>query len=480
MQIEINSRVDFTLENYRRVAWQGERVRLTPAARLRIAQCRRAFLALQEAEPDLTIYGVTTGYGQHASRRLTPAERKAHAARPPRSAVAAFGPALPDRVTRGVVFARLANFIEGHAAVSAELADGVAAMLDGAPLPPVSWAGQGGAGEVVALAPIFVPLAERTTLGEKEALALINGSPAASALIADAALAMGRRLDTVERVFALSAEAIKAPLEAYAEELEALWQDPHEAAALGALRRLLAGGGRERRPYQAPVSYRILPRVIGQFRRALTQAVEVAEISLASVSDNPVFLAPDTRHPNGRVYSTGGYHNGKAYPALDNLAAAAADLCLIADRHTSKLLDGRYSLLPDQLMAGDGYMGSLGFVQVGFAEQAKRAAQRTFLPGSEGGGFGQNDVSPPTFLAWHAQEEAGACLDAALAALAAVASQALYVTERAPPPALAQTLAEVRAHVPPIIEQRMLAPEIERLDAAWRARIYDVAQQPRD
>jgi histidine ammonia-lyase len=221
------------------------------------------------------------------------------------------------------------------------------------------------------------------------------------------------------------------------------------------------------------VSYRILPRVIGQFRRAIAQAVDVAERSLRSVTDNPVFLAPDARHPKGRVYSTGGYHNGTAYPALDNLAAAAADLCLIADRHTSKLLDGRYSLLPDQLLAGDGYLGGLGFAQVGYAEQARRAAQRTFLPGSEGGGFGQNDVSPPTFAAWHAQEQAGACLDAALASLAVVASQAFHVTERQAPPALAQTLEEVRSHVPPVIGQRMLGPEVERLDAAWRARIYE-------
>ena len=49
---------------------------------------------------------------------------------------------------------------------------------------------------------------------------------------------------------------------------------------------------------------------------------EVAEISLKAVSDNPVFIPPDPRNPAGRMLSNGGYHNGKAYPALDNLAAA--------------------------------------------------------------------------------------------------------------------------------------------------------------
>lgn len=472
MPVQLARRADLTLDAYRAVAWGGEPVRLAASAKERIAAARRAFLALLERDPPPVIYGVTSGYGQEADRRLAPAERLAHARLPPYGATAAFGRPLPERVTRGIVFARLANFVEGHAAVSVELAEAVAAMLDGPPLPAVPMDGQGGAGEVQALGPLFIALAAGRSLGEKEALALINGSPCASALIADAALAAARRVALAERVFALSAEAIKAPLDAYDAALDALWEDPHEAASLGALRRLMAGGAAERRPYQAPVSYRILPRLLGQFRRAAAQAAEAAAISLRAVSDNPVFLPPDAAEPAGRVLSNGGYHNGKAVPALDALAAAMADLCVIADRHSSKLLDGRYSLLPDQLRAGEGYLGGIGMVQVGYAEQARRAAQRTLLPGSEGGGFGQNDAAPPTFLAWQSEEEAARCFAAALAMLAVVASQALHVTERPAPPALASLLAEVRATVPPLTGSRVLGPELQRLADAFAAEAF--------
>jgi histidine ammonia-lyase len=192
-----------------------------------------------------------------------------------------------------------------------------------------------------------------------------------------------------------------------------------------------------------------------------------------AVTDNPVYLPPDERHPHGRAYSTGGYHNAAAYPALDGLAAAAADLCIIADKHTSKLLDGRYSLLPDQLQAGEGYLGTIGMVQVGYAEEAKRAAQRTFLPGSEGGGFGQNDTAPPTFIAWRGQDQAASCLEAALTGLAAVASQALYVTKRNASPPLQALLAEIRSTVPPVVESRPIGPDLEKLVAAFRAKLYD-------
>jgi histidine ammonia-lyase len=476
MTLEIGRRADINLDNYLRVAWRGEGVRLATGALERIAAARAGFLRLIENSPGLTIYGVTSGYGQQASRRLSPAERREHARRPPRPAACAFGPPQPQRVARGTVFARLANFVEGHAAVSPALAQAVAGMLEEARLPDVSIAGQGGAGEILSLSPLFLDLAERFSLGEKEALALINGSPSASALIADAALATQRRLALAEEVFALSAEAIKAPLEAFAPEFEVLWGDPHETAALQRLRALMAGGAGERRAYQAPVSYRILPRVLGQARRAVAAAVEAAEISLPAVSDNPTYLPPDAGHPDGRVYSNGGYHNGKAYPALDDLAAVCADLAAIADRHVSKLLDGRYSLLPDQLLVGDGYIGTLGFVTVGYVEQAKRAAQRTFLPGSEDGGFGQNDVAPPTFLAWRGQEEAGECLEACLAVLAAVASQAFYVTERAAPPALIDLMAGVRAEFPPVTESRALSEGLAKLAACFRDRVYGTAR----
>src|SRR4029077_2062874 len=196
---------------------------------------------------------------------------------------------------------------------------------------------------------------------------LINGPPCGAALIADAALAAAGRLDLAAKVFALSIEAFRAPLEHYDPALDSLWNDEHEAAALRGLRRYLAGDGDGRRNYQAPVSYRILPRVLGQAHRAADRAGQIAMHSLASVTDNPVYLPPDVAYPRGRCLSTGGYHNAAASPALDNLAAIWADLCLLCDRHASKLLIGRVSHLPDLLLVdrdasdADGH-GNIGYV----------------------------------------------------------------------------------------------------------------------
>ncbi len=473
MTLTLASRKDFTLDSYKQVAWQGQKVAFDTNALARMADCRAAFDRLIE-DPEITIYGVTSGYGQMAKVRLTPEERQRHANRPPLAAMTSFGEPLPARVVRGMIFARLTNFIEGHSAITPSLAEAVAGLLDGGPLPSVPALGNGCPGEILALSHLFADVGSTQRLAPKDALSLINGSPCATALISDAALAAEARLQLAIQVFALSSEALKVPLTHFDAALEDLWSDPHETLALQGLRRAMEGGASEdRRPYQAPVSWRILPRVLGQASRVLAQVREVSEQSLVAVTDNPVYLPPDAENPNGRCFSTGGYHNAKAYPALDNLAAAWADLAMLCDRQVTKLLDGAISLLPPQLRVGeDGYVGTVGFSVLAYAEQARQAAQRSFLPGSEGGGFGQNDVAVPTFFSWRKEAEAGMCLEAGLACLAAIASQAYFVTERAAPPALRDLLAEVRSYVPPVDSARGLGPELGELAGAFSRRVY--------
>ena len=480
MTVTVAHRKDINLETLRRVAWQGEGVELSETALAEIARCREAFLTLIDTDPSVVIYGVTTAMGELAREKLSLEDRHRHARIKAFAAATSFGHPYPERVVRGIVFARLANFVEGHAATTPRIARAVAAMLDGRPMPRLASSGQGGAGEILALYPLFAELTAGFDLDVKERGSLINGSPSAAALLGDAALAARRRLALAEKVFALSIEAFRAPLEHYDAALEALWGDEHEAAALAGLRQYLDLDAPGRRNYQAPVSFRIVPRVLGHAHRAVAAAERAADISLRSASDNPVYIPPDEAHPHGRCISTGGYHNAMAAPALDDLAGIWADLCLLADRHGSKLLNGKVSHLPDLLMVGrdpadsDGH-GSLGYVPMastGWLEQAKHAAQRTFIPGTESAGSGQDDVAATCFLAWSKEEKAGRALDACLAALTAVASQAFHVTERQAPPALADFLADVRSVLPPVDADRVLGPELERLAAHFTGQVF--------
>ena len=480
MTVLVQTRADLTLDAARRVAWEGEGVALGATALAAMAQGRERLERILAHDPDVTIYGVTTGPGQLAGKTLTPEQRERWAARSPARIATSWGDPLPDRVVRAIVLARLANFVEGHSAVSPEIAQLVAAMLDADAMPVVPAMGQGGAGEILSLSHLFMTLAEEAEPALKDVMCLVNGSPAATGLVTDTALVAERRIDVAARVFALSFEAFNAPLGHLDPALAAYWNNPHDGWALGRLRDLVDGGhGGERRPYQAPVSYRILPRMLGQARRAASLAAEVAAESLQAVTDNPVWVEDaDEDHPFGRFVTSGGYHNPHAVLAMDAVAAASANLCVLAERHGAKLLDGAVSLLPNQLNALDDddaprtYLGCLPMAQTGYEEEARLYAQATLLPGSESGGFGQNDVASPVFLAWSKQDRAGRCLDMALASLVPIALRALDVTKRPVPAPLSALEAVAREVVSDPTEDRTMGPAVAALADALSADIY--------
>jgi histidine ammonia-lyase len=468
VSVLLQTRRDITLEVFRRVAWGSEDVSIAPEAEALMDRCAESFEALVrarvDADPGALIYGVTTAPGDGAAIALD-AERLAR--RPTRlwSAVS-YGDALPERVVRGILLARLANMLEGHSAVRASVARAVAAMLGpGAALPVVPAEGNGGAGEIIALGCLFHDLSGRLELRAKERMALINGSPCAAALVADVALALERRIGLAERVFALSSDAYGAPDDHFSAQLEPLWDDEHEIAALRALREALDGSAGARQRHQAPVSYRILPRVLGAARRAQSVAERAARISLRSVSDNPVYLPPDSESGLGTVLSTGGFHNAHAPAAMDMAASALADLCQLAERHTDQLFQGPSTA---RLLSSDEWsVKPLHHVQNWWAEEARALASSTILSLA---GFGQNDVPSMSFLAHRRATAVGRCLDGALAALAAIAAQAIHGAGRSAGPQLDALIAQVRVHFPAVTgEPRRLGLGCQALMDAFTA-----------
>jgi histidine ammonia-lyase len=109
-------------------------------------------------------------------------------------------------------------------------------------------------------------------------------------------------------------------------------------------------------------------------------------------------------------------------------------------------------------------------VMVGWAEDARTAAQRTLIPL---GGIGQNDTAAPTFFAWRKEREAGLCLEAALAILAALASDELGRSEREGPPTLRHFLAGVRELFPLAGERWARGTDAARLHEAFTARVFN-------
>jgi histidine ammonia-lyase len=472
LSVLIDARSDITLEAFRRVAWEGDGVEIGARAAATMDRSHDSFTGYLKArlaeDPQAVIYGVTTAPGDGGTRNLP-----ADSPRPTRLWTAAsFGEPLPDRVVRGIVLARLANFVEGHATARSEIGRAIAAMLE-RPLPAVPVQGNGGSGEILALGHLFYEIGARPELTPKERMALVNGSPCAAALVADLALAAAGRTELAASVYALAVEALGAPLEAYSADVEKLWDDEHETEALRTLRHLLEGHADQRLPYQAPVSFRILGRVLGQLRRAQAEAAAAASTSLRSVTDNPVYMPPSAGRPLGTIFSTGGYHNSRATAAIDGIAFAWADLCQLAERQVDALFQHPHTA--PALSWSEWAAKPLHMVPNGFAEEARALAQPTLL---SLGSYGQNDVPSLPFLAWRKATAVGLCLDACLAVLAVLAAHALQGTAGKVPPRLAGLSEEILATVPPVTEVRPLGPDCAALTAAFTSRVFDPARRP--
>jgi hypothetical protein len=79
----------------------------------------------------------------------------------------------------------------------------------------------------------------------------------------------------------------------------------------------------------------------------------------------------------------------------------------------------------------------------------------------------------PIFLAFEKEDGASRCLDTCLAILCACSSQALYVADREPAPALRGFLTGVRRRFPPVESPRDLGTDAQRLADAFAEAVLE-------
>jgi histidine ammonia-lyase len=272
--------------------------------------------------------------------------------------------------------------------------------------------------------PAAPPLSER----ELRAPALGNVAAISAALGCVVAIVDRRRLGLVERVLALSIEAYRAPLDAYHPALAELWGDPHQTAALQRLDELLAGGDPARQRHQAPVSYRIVPRLTGQARRALAQLEEVATIALRGPA----------RTPDATASPADLCHDAPTAAAIDGMSATWADLGALVHRHIVRLTRARgASDVPPVPAPTDA------------VDEMRRLAQPAVLGALEISPDANDDVPPLAPAAYLSHRRVTARLDEVLAVLAATCAGAPPLRELAVSPALSGVLDAVGRHAPP-------------------------------
>jgi histidine ammonia-lyase len=437
-KIVLRSGSDMTLAAAERLAFDGAQVELGEQAVSLIGRGRARFEHYL-AKKGGYIYGSTTAPGSRAKVMLTPeaVEQQGLTLRNFISLQAGVGGEwLPERCVRLALFARLSNAMTGCGKLRVETAQAIAALLQVPPAVPLQ--GVACSGEVMPLTWLLAPLAERP-LAIGEAMALVNGSPFATAMACDVALTVGRRIQLAERIFGLSIEAAECPAAHFEPRLGDHWPDPHYKESLDRLHLLLADSQRKHLKHQAPTSWRVLPNVLGGALQALEEVSRAAQIGLQALKDNPTFLCGDDDGEHDLVVSSGGYHDHRAGRAIDQVNSVLTDLCVLASRHVAHLLDGVGLGLP-ALLAQPGDRVGAEYLSWGMIEPlatALAAAAPTTLDVSvHDPAGGQSDIASLGFIAYGKHRAVARSFDTCFASLGIAVALALDFREAPLPGAL--------------------------------------------
>jgi histidine ammonia-lyase len=387
-----------TLETIEAVARGGALAALAPEARAGMDRSRAVIAAIVAG--DEAVYGVTTGFGDLATRRIAPADAARLQENLLISHAVGVGGALDTATVRAMLLLRANTLALGFSGCRPEIVDRLLAFLERGIHPVVPEQGSVGAsGDLAPLAHLALPLIGRGVvefsgrrmpasealaeaglaplrLEAKEGLALLNGTQMMTAVGALAVLDAGRLAGTASVVAAMSTEALLGTDVAFAAAYHATRPHAGQAAVASEMRHLLRDSELQHSHHgvahkvQDPYSVRCVPQVHGASRDALAHARDVLEIEANSATDNPlVFPAGAGTDPEaiatagGRVVSGGNFHGQPVALAMDYAKLAIAELGSISERRTALLVDGRLSGLPPFLVRDAGLNSGLMLLQ---------------------------------------------------------------------------------------------------------------------
>ncbi len=454
---------------------------------------RSAAILADRVKTGDAIYGVNTGFGKLASVRIDDQNLVALQRNLVRSHCAGVGEPLPADVVRLIVALKCLSLGRGTSGVRPAVIHQLQNMLKADIIPLIPEKGSVGAsGDLAPLAHMAAALigegdvfhrGKQMAAGEalqaaglaplelqaKEGLALLNGTQVSTAL-ALAGLFDAWRLGVASlTTTALSIDAAMGSNAPFHDEIHQLRGHRGQIESSTRLRELLAGSeirrshkqGDER--VQDPYCLRCAPQVIGACLDQLRQAGTVLEIEANAATDNPLILS------DGEIVSGGNFHAEPVAFAADNAAIAISEIGSIAQRRVALLVDPALSFgLPAFLAPDPGLSSGLMIAEVTSAalmSENKSLSNPRSVDSTPTSANQEDHVS----MACHGARrllEMNDNLAGILGVEAMTAAQGIEL--RAPlqtSKRLKAIVGDVRDVCPPLVDDRMVAADIEAMAA---------------
>lgn len=498
-----------SIENIVDIAEGSARAVLSDAPPFRAAINKGADFLDRLLREEGVIYGVTTGYGDSCTTAVPPeliAELPQHLYTFHGCGLGAY---FNLEQTRAIIATRLTSLCKGYSGVSITLLEQIITFLQHDLLPLIPSEGSVGAsGDLTPLSYLAAALCgEReicyngktmptmqalTTLGikplrlrPKEGLAIMNGTAVMTAL---ACLAFKRaeylaQLST--RITAMATFALDGNSHHFDATLFSVKPHAGQQQVAAWLRQDLVCEQplRNEKRLQDRYSIRCAPHVIGVLVDALPWLRSLIENELNSANDNPIIDA-ESEH----VLHGGHFYGGHIAFAMDSLKNLIANIADLLDRQMALLVDSRYNNgLPANLSGAKGARAAINHglkaLQISVSAWTAEALKLT-MPASVFSRstecHNQDKVSMGTIAARDCLRVLELTEQVAAALLITVRQGVELRSTLQPTLALSdlpqQNLANMQAalvsEIALLIEDRMLEPDLQRLLAHIRSRVW--------
>ncbi len=364
-----------TIQDIVNVARKGYKVELDPDAKQLVTEC--ADSVSEWVKEGRVVYGITTGFGdlstvvipREQSRQLQENLLMSHAC--------GFGEALPEDFVRAIMLLRINTLTRGYSGISLATLTQLVEYLNLGIHPVIPRQGSVGAsGDLCPLSHLAITLIglgdviyqgkkiptsealkivgmKPVELMPKEGLALNNGTTVMTGIASLCVYDAMKLAKNADIAAALSAEALHAVPYAFDKRTHDLRPQVGQSIVAENMRRMLEGSEIidtfKKDRVQDAYSLRCLPQVHGASRDAINYVLNVINIEINSVTDNPIIF-----HKDGEAISGGNFHGQPIAMAMDFFGIAVAELADISERRVARLVDHKMSDLPPFLVAESG------------------------------------------------------------------------------------------------------------------------------
>lgn len=355
-----------TIEDFIKVAREGEKVTLEKETIARIVASRKALE--KAAAGSQAVYGVNTGFGKFSEVKIDQDALKELQRNLIISHACGVGNPMKREEVRGMMLLRVNALARGYSGIRLETLEGLLAMLNKGVHPVIPEKGSlGASGDLAPLAHMVLPLIGEgkaeyqgevysakealakagitpIVLEAKEGLALINGTQALTSIGTLAFYDAHRALNMANHAAALTMEALQGVTTAFDERLHQVRGHKGQVEIAKRILSLLEGSTLVTKQNELRVqdaySIRCIPQVHGAIQDTMTFAREKIDIELNAVTDNPIVLSEE------EIYSGGNFHGEPMALIFDYLAIAVSEIANISERRLERLVNYQLNDLP--------------------------------------------------------------------------------------------------------------------------------------